>query len=241
MADREHERVPYVVQVEFRTASSFLVAYSVNLSRGGLFLETPHEIPTGSMTQVTLKVPGATPVNLVGVVQWRRTDESMEGPAGLGIEFEDIGLQLGMVIDQLVGTFHGMQVLVLSGDRQDRTTLARNIKSIFSTAEITQAADRNVASSVLTSEIDIVIVDVDFDLEGGLEIIRHAKRLHPPVPAIAITSNASYREKAVEAGTDELIQNPPPFADLQVVLVRALGKPLAIGRVEGSGGVDVDM
>src|SRR3569832_1043535 len=98
-----------------------------------------------------------------------------------------------------------------------------------------------LAGSVLTSELDIVIVDVDFDLEGGLEIIRQAKRLHPPVPAIAITSNASYREKAVEAGTDELLQNPPAFADLQIVLVRALGKPVAIGPVEGSGSFDVDV
>ena len=31
--------MPYSVQVEFRTPSSFLVAYSVNLSRGGLWVD----------------------------------------------------------------------------------------------------------------------------------------------------------------------------------------------------------
>jgi uncharacterized protein (TIGR02266 family) len=234
--------MPYTVQVEFRTASSFLVAYSINLSRGGLFLETDADVPTGAEMTLDFSVPNVGVTSVNGTVAWRRVfDDNAMGPPGIGIEFQDITPQLGALIDRLAASFRGVQVLLLSGDRQDRTTLARNIKSIFSTAEITQAADRNVASSVLTSEIDIVIVDVDFDLEGGLEVIRQAKRLHPPVPAIAITSNAAYREKAVEAGTDELIQNPPPFADLQVVLVRALGKPLAIGRVEGSGGVDVDL
>jgi uncharacterized protein (TIGR02266 family) len=228
MSEREHERIPYVVQVEFRTASSFLVAYSVNLSRGGLFLETTHEIPSGATTQVTLKVPGATPVNLVGVVQWRRTEDSIEGPPGLGIEFEDIGLQLGMVIDQLVGTFHGMQVLVLSGDRQDRTTLARSIKSIISTAEIMQAADASVAAALMTSEVDLAVVDIDFDQEGGLATLRMAKALKPPVPVVAITSRPELRELARAAGADEMATNPPPFAELQVVLVRAMSKPVGV-------------
>ena len=44
MTEREHERMPYSVQVEFRTPNSFLVAYSVNLSRGGLFLETNNRV-----------------------------------------------------------------------------------------------------------------------------------------------------------------------------------------------------
>ena len=234
--------MPYTVQVEFRTASSFLVAYSINLSRGGLFLETDAEVPTGAAMTLDFSVPNVGVTSVNGTVVWRRAlEDAASGPPGIGIEFQDITPQLGALIDRLAASFRGVQVLVLSGDRQDRTTLARNIKSIFSTAEITQAADRNVAGSVLTSELDIVIVDVDFDLEGGLEIIRQAKRLHPPVPAIAITSNASYREKAVEAGTDELLQNPPAFADLQIVLVRALGKPVAIGPVEGSGGFDVDV
>ena len=58
MSEREYDRMPYVVQVEFRTASSFLVAYSVNLSRGGLFIETPSDVPAGAGITVDLTVPG---------------------------------------------------------------------------------------------------------------------------------------------------------------------------------------
>jgi uncharacterized protein (TIGR02266 family) len=234
--------MPYSVQVEFRTASSFLVAYSVNLSRGGLFLETDADIPTGALVTLDLSVPGggATPVN--GTVAWRRgIEEAESGPPGLGVEFQDIGPQLGTLIDRLVTGFKGVQLLLLSGDKQDRTTLARNIKSIISTAEITQAADATIAASVIAPEIDLVIVDVDFDIEGGLSTIRAAKQQNPPVPTIALTSNSAYREQAVGAGADELLPNPPPFNELQVVLVRALGKPLAIRPMAQSGAVDIDV
>jgi uncharacterized protein (TIGR02266 family) len=232
--------MPYSVQVEFRTASSFLVAYSINLSRGGLFLETDADVPTGATMTLDFTVPTAGTTSINGVVAWRREVGESLGPAGLGVEFQDIAPALGSLIDRLVTGFRGVQVLLLSGDRQDRTNLARNIKSIFSTAEITQAADASIASSVLTHEIDVAIVDIDFDLEGGLAIIRAAKTQQPPVPTIAITANTGYREQAVLAGADELLGNPPPFADLQVVLVRALGKPVAIRTIEGTGGVDVE-
>ncbi len=234
MSEREQDRIPYSVQVEFRTASSFLVAYSMNLSRGGLFLETEHEVPTGAAIRVDLKIPGAAPIVLSGQVAWRRGHDSTDGPPGLGIEFQDIAPQLGGIIDHLVSTFHGVHILVLSGDRQDRTTLARSIKSIISTAEIMQAADASVAAALLTSEVDLAIVDVDFDTEGALTTLRASRLLAPVVPTIALTSSAKLRERARAAGADELASNPPPFAELQVVLVRALSKPVGVKNT-GSG------
>ena len=55
-----------------------------------------------------------------------------------------------------------------------------------------------------------------------------AKALKPPVPAVAIIVEPELRELAREAGADELRANPPPFAELQVVLVRALSKPVGV-------------
>jgi len=232
MTERGQERMPYSVHAEFRTASSFLVAYSVNLSRGGLFVETDADIPTGALVTVDLDIPTAGKVSLNGVVSWRRGIEiaegQPEGPPGLGIEFQDVAAPLGGVIDLLVSSFHGVQILVLSGDRQDRTTLARSIKSIISTAEVMQAADANVATTLMSSEIDLAVVDVDFDVEGGLATLRAAKAQNPRVPTVALTMNNKLREHARAAGADEIATNPPPFAELQVVLVRALSKPTSV-------------
>jgi uncharacterized protein (TIGR02266 family) len=228
MSEREYDRIPYSVQVEFRTASSFLVAYSVNLSRGGMFVETESEVPTGVLLTLDLNVPGAGLLHLIGLVAWRRGVDSPDGPAGIGIEFQDVAPQLGSTIDKLVSLFQGVQILLLSGDRQDRTTLARSIKSIISTAEVLQAADAALAATLLTNEIDLAIVDVDFDPEGALATLRAAQLVSPRVPTIAIAASPKLREMARAAGADELAANPPPFAELQVVLVRALGKPVSV-------------
>jgi uncharacterized protein (TIGR02266 family) len=228
MSEREYDRIPYRVQVEFRTASSFLVAYSVNLSRGGMFIETESEVPTGVLLTLDLHVPGAGLLHLIGLVAWRRGADSPDGPAGIGVEFQDVAPQLGSTIDMLVSSFQGVQILLLSGDRQDRTTLARSIKSIISTAEVLQAADAALASTLLTNEIDLAIVDVDFDPEGALATLRAAQLVSPRVPTIAIAASAKLREMARAAGADELAANPPPFAELQVVLVRALSKPVSV-------------
>ncbi len=220
-------RLPFVVQAEFRTAASFLVAYSVNLSRGALFLETEHDVPSGSPIGVDLGVPGvATPIELAGIVAWRRGADSPDGPPGIGIELADVA-PLGTTIDRLVADFHGIQILLLSGDRQDRTTLARLIKSIVTTAEVAQAADAEVAKSTLAPELDLVVLDLDFETDRALDTLRAARAVEPRVPTLAITASPMLREQARAEGADETASNPPPFTELQVVLVRALSRPLA--------------
>jgi uncharacterized protein (TIGR02266 family) len=228
MSDREYDRIPYSVQVEFRTPSSFLVAYSVNLSRGGMFVETDTEVPAGALIAIDLQVPSAGMLHLLGIVAWRRGPDSPDGPPGLGIEFQDIAPQLGAMIDQLVSAFHGVKILVLSGDRQDRVTLARSIKSIISTADVIQVADATAAIAELTGATDLAVVDVDFDPDGALETLRAAKLVAPKVPTVALTTSAKLRELARAAGADELASNPPPVGELQVVLVRALSKPASV-------------
>jgi CheY-like chemotaxis protein len=173
-------------------------------------------------------VPGVHPIELGGVVAYRRPQGDAEGPAGIGIEIADVAPQLGATIDHLVSGFRGIQILLLSGDRQDRTTLARSIKSIVTTAEVVQAADSEVAKTLLAPEIDLVVIDLDFHSDGGFETLGLARAIEPRMPIVAITSNATLREQARAQGADETASNPTPFTDLQVVLVRALSKPISI-------------
>jgi uncharacterized protein (TIGR02266 family) len=228
MSEREHQRIPYAVEVEFRTASSFLVAYSVNVSRGGLFLETEHEVPVGSQITLRLAVPSAGPVGLIGVVAWRRGRESGDGPPGLGVEFVELGGELGGIIDRLVGAYEGINVLLLAPDRQDRTSLTRVIRSILGTADVVSAGDSRVAETLLTGDIDVAVIDVDADPEGAISALRRAKSVAPPIPSIALASTKKLREHARAAGADEVASNPPAFSELQVLLVRALGRPMSV-------------
>jgi uncharacterized protein (TIGR02266 family) len=228
MSEREFQRVPYGVEVEFRTASSFLVSYSVNVSRGGMFLETDQDVPIGGDVELKLAVPGAGPVSLHGTVAWRRGRESNDGPPGIGVEFLDLGPDIGAIIDRLVAGYEGINVLLLAPDRQDRTSLTRVIRSILGTADVVSAGDARVAETLLTGDIDVAVIDIDADPDGALSALRCAKAISPPIPAIALASTKKLREHARAAGADEVASNPPAFSELQVLLVRALGRPLSV-------------
>ena len=220
--------MPYAVQVEFRTASSFLVAYSVNLSRGGLFLETEAEVPVGSPVSLGLAVPGLGTVQLTGAVAWRRGRESADGPPGIGVEFVELTPDLGGLIDRLVSNYEGITVLLYASDRIDRTSLTRVIRSILGTAEVVSAEDAAVAGTMMTSEVDVSVIDVDSDPEGAFAALRKAKYTDPPIPTIALASSKKLREHAKAAGADEVASNPPAFQELQILLVRALGRPISV-------------
>ncbi len=229
MAAREHERVPINVQVDYRTASSFLVAYSVNLSRGGIFLETPQPVPAGADVSLQLTVPGTGAVRLVGTVTWARLEEDAEGAAGMGIEFADLGPELGTLIDQLVADYAGVSVLLVARDAKDRAALKRVIRSIIATADVVSASDMHVAETLLTEEIDVVVVELDGDTDDGIAVIRRARALLPPVPVIALAASRKALTRATAAGADEIAPSPASFTDLQRRLVRALGRPVRIG------------
>jgi uncharacterized protein (TIGR02266 family) len=136
------------MRVQFRNASSFLVAYTVNLSRGGVFLETEEMLAVGSPIALQLEVPDVGPSMLQGRVSWRREQPDVDGPMGIGIEFEEMSDSLGTMIDQLVADFGGITVLLVTGDAKDRVTITRQLKSIIATAEVVGAADTRVAESV---------------------------------------------------------------------------------------------
>jgi uncharacterized protein (TIGR02266 family) len=228
MSEREHPRVPYVVRVEYRTPSSFLVAYSVNLSRGGIFLETNELPPIGSDVALQIAVPEANPIPLTGRVTWRREERDADGPPGIGVEFEAVSETLGMIIDGLVGEFAGLNVLLVCHNTGDRNALSRQIRSIVSTAEVVGAGDSQLGDNLLDKSIDLVIVDADFDPEGAEVMVRHAAEVEPPIPSIALASNPELRDRFREAGATEVALNPPPFADFQRLIVRALGRPSSV-------------
>jgi type IV pilus assembly protein PilZ len=229
MSDREHQRMPFAVPVEFRTASSFLVAYSLNLSRGGLFLETDRPLEPGSPITVQLLVPSHGTVALAGRVSWRRDVADSAGPPGVGVEFNGVGDDLGVLIDRLVRTYEGLDVLLLCKDKRDRTALTRLVRSIISTAEVVGAADAHLAETLLTDDVDLLIVDVDADPEGAMVTLKKCKDSGLKVPMVALTANKRWHERARLAGANEVGSNPPPFKELQRLLVRAIGRPVKVG------------
>jgi uncharacterized protein (TIGR02266 family) len=225
---RAHERIPLSVEVEYRTASSFLVAYSVNLSRGGLFLESHSAPPIGSALNLELRVPGGEGLIPVrGRVTWTRGEDDSSGPPGFGVAFEEVAPELGALIDQLVAQFSGLTIVVLCPNQRDCPALARTIRSIIHTADVVSASEAHIAETLVGDDVDLLLIIADDDPEAALRVLE--RRGPPPrVPAIVLTADASVKARAVAAGADEVAGNPPAFADFQKQLVRALGRPRGI-------------
>lgn len=230
---RKHERAPLALEVHYRTAGSFLVSYSVNLSRGGLFLETTEVLPVGTRIGVRFSVPGMSiTVETDATVMWVREVKSEVGlPAGLGLKFESLEEQLGVVIDRLMERFRGMRFLAIAADMQAQDRLARQLRSVL-TAEIVQATPAQILIEGLGSRVDLVLVDLDSTGVEGLDSIRRAvSGASPPLPAVAVSRQPELRTAALDAGAEAALENPPPFELLRQRILDALGKPIQ-GRAE---------
>lgn len=230
MNARLFQRIPYVVEVEFRTASSFLVAYSVNLSRGGMFLETDEDIDIGIGSLITMRfaIPSTGTVRVVGRVAWRRSKpgNSQGPPAGVGIQFQDLDRAMGEVIDRLVAEYQGVRALVVCGGEQEAAIVTRMVRAVLSTAAITSAFDVPTATRALDQEMDVGIIVADEPF--ALDVLRMAKQRESPVPIVALASSRRAGQHVSALGADEVVENPPSFQNFQTALVRALGRPMII-------------
>ena len=144
---RRFDRAPLSLEVHYRTQGSFLVSYSVNLSKGGLFLETQDLLPVGTELTVRFAIPGAEqPVETMGKVMWVRRATSDDGlPPGLGLQFDRLEESIGKIIDRLVQDFTGVQLMALADDQAALHRLTRYLQSIL-TCKVVQAAAAEVAT-----------------------------------------------------------------------------------------------
>ena len=228
---RHDVRIPLALEVEYRTAGAFLVAYSVNLSKGGIFLETDNPMPMGTVLNLRFSVPGGSPLEVTGLVAWVRSLPEPGKPAGMGIEFENLDGKHGELLDAIVACFRGIRVVVLAKSSQTRSVLARAVRSLFATADIVETSDADLVEAAFNQkEPDLIVVDLDDAAADGLLALRHAKHMiSRPVPVIVASHDEEARARARELGADDIINSPVTLGDMQAAVVRAISRPLRVG------------
>jgi uncharacterized protein (TIGR02266 family) len=228
---RHDVRIPLALEVEYRTAGAFLVAYSVNLSKGGIFLETETPMPMGTVLNLRFSVPGGSTLEVTGRVTWVRLDPEPGKPAGMGIEFENLDGRHGEIIDGIVAGFRGIRVIILAKSSQTRSVLARAVRSLFATADIVETSDADLVEAAFKQkEPDLVVVDLDDTDADGLLAVRLAKSLLArPVPVIIASHDDETRAKGRELGADDILSAPVTLPDMQAAVVRAISRPLRVG------------
>lgn len=244
MIDRRHERVDLALEVEFGTAGAFLVAYSTNLSKGGMFVETDTPLPVGTELTLHFSVPGEPPIDVRGIVAWVQAWSTTEHRKGMGIRFEQLEARHGDAIDRIVAGFRGLRLVVMAHDPAARANLARAVRTVLGSAEIIEAATGDAAEAALARDPDLVLVALDVDLDDdvagdpstshpgaasdGLLLLRLCHARARPTPVVALAGTDERRALAAELGADAVLASLAPVAEIQATIVRLLARPAAI-------------
>lgn len=224
---RRFDRAPLSLEVHYRTQGSFLVSYSLNLSKGGLFLETQDLLPVGTELTVRFTIPGADQVvETLAKVMWVRRATSDDGlPPGLGLQFDRLEESIGKIIDRLVQDFTGVQLMALADDQAALHRLTRYLQSIL-TCKVVQAAASEILLAGFSTRIDLTLLDLDSSGDSGLMLIEMAcKQTDPAIPVIALSREPTKKTLALREGAAAVLDNPPAYEQLRHSVLAVLGKP----------------
>jgi uncharacterized protein (TIGR02266 family) len=99
---RRTDREPLVVRVAYATVDALFSEFSRNINEGGLFIETEAPVEMDARVQLQFSLPGSDePIKAVGRVV-HVGPAGRGGPAGIGIEFEELDARARERIDELV-------------------------------------------------------------------------------------------------------------------------------------------
>ena len=84
-------RVKATFRVGYETMDQLVVAYTTDLSRGGMFVATYKLLPRGTVIRLNIALPdGESEVSVTGKVVYVREASQSEGrSAGMGVQFID--------------------------------------------------------------------------------------------------------------------------------------------------------
>ena len=104
---RRSPRAPLVVRISYSTVDALFSEFTRNVNEGGLFIETDNPPPTDTRVALQFKLPGSDlPIQARGRVT-RIQQPGGDGPAGMGVEFDNLGQDARALIDELVRGLKG--------------------------------------------------------------------------------------------------------------------------------------
>lgn len=218
-----------MLNLRFRSAGSFLVAYSTRLSRGELFVETANPWPLGTAIDLRLHAPGVAAIELPAFVTWTRPAAVGPGqPAGMGLALSASIDNHGPTVDAVASMYMGTRILLGATDATSRAVIGRYLRSIVA-CELIEA---DFFGSNHDATADLVVIDLDSTGEAGHALVRSLKEdsRTMDVPLIALAQAERDRARGAEMGADEVLSNPPSFADIHATVVHALSRASVSGE-----------
>ena len=99
---RLSEREPVTVRVDYSTIDAMFSEFTRNINEGGLFIESETLLALDEQVQLQFRLPGVDdPIKVSGRVAWVR-EAGIDGPPGMGVEFENLDANARLRIDEIV-------------------------------------------------------------------------------------------------------------------------------------------
>ena len=109
MADtRKDKRAPVSLKVRFKSATvdQFIEQYSMDISRGGLFIKSKSPMPVGTLLKFEFQLKDESRlIQGVGRVVWMRMAEQSsepDRPPGMGVKFIKMDPQSRAIVERIV-------------------------------------------------------------------------------------------------------------------------------------------
>ena len=227
VTERQHPRIEAVFRVEYTTIDQLVVAYSSDLSKGGVFLCTQTYLPLNAVVRLTLQLPedgGEIPVICrVVYVRDEAAAASARKPAGMGLEFLDIADECTQQIERFIAerpprlsrppapARRALNV-VLADD--DRLSLAAAASCFRQRGDIVRLATNGLdaLAACLKEPPDVILSDVQMPKMDGWQLVRmvRARPSLSSIPFIFFTTLRGEEERlrAYQLGVDDFLGKP---------------------------------
>ena len=239
---RSSPRVEATFRVCYQSIDELLVAYSSDLSKGGMFLQSDRFMPVNAVIRLQLELePGAAEISIISRVVYVRDDRTGRAvgkPPGMGIEFLDLSSDCLELIEAFIAekiSLGEMQpapapakrlsVVIVDDDAGCRTLAA----APFATAAITCASPMTSFDALalcLKESPDVIVSDVHMPRMDGWQLLRmvRARPSLASVPFLFLTTlgGESDRLRGYQLGVDDYIPKPFRGKELQARVDRIM-------------------
>ena len=263
-ASQEDRRVaprrPLHLQVEFESFDEFVSAYTLNVSRTGLFIPTEKFLPMGAVVSLDIALPEGGPkiraiARVAYVLDAQKARETSRVP-GMGMEFLDVeGMpfadQITSYLDDKVNSASDQRrrkpratVLVIDDSDMQRTIAIQCLRS--SGFEVLSAVDGLEGLGVAIRERpDVILSDVNMPRMDGWKLLRmiRARPNLATTPLIFLTTEADdvARLKGYRLGVDDFLGKPFQGAELVARVERVLNRSRAQAGAGGNRALRGDL
>jgi uncharacterized protein (TIGR02266 family) len=239
-------RVEATFKVSYASVDQLLVAYSSDLSKGGMFLTSDQFLPVNAVIRVNLELgEGSVEIPVICRVVYVRDAAAARAvgkPAGMGIEFLDmtaecLGLIEAYIAERIEDVDVGaveqaapqkrLSIMIVDDDHGCRTLAAQPFRTRGDYVRLAPDGFEALAQC-LKETPDVIVSDVHMPRMDGWQLLRmcRARPTLSSVPFLFLTTLGGEQErlKGYQLGVDDYVAKPFRGKELQARVDRVVSR-----------------